>query len=70
MNDSVTEQPTPEEVREDAARYRWLRDHSCLPHNFYISVPDEFQGVRYTPGEVDAYIDQARSALRAHEGEK
>lgn len=43
----------------DAARYRWLRDHSCPPHNFYISVPDEFHGVHYTPSEVDEYIDAA-----------
>lgn len=50
-------------LREDAARYRWLRDHSCPPHNFYISVPDEFHGVRYTPGDVDAYIDAAKAAL-------
>jgi hypothetical protein len=50
-------------MRADAARYRWLRDHSCPPHNFYISVPDEFSGVRYGPSEVDAYIDAARRAL-------
>lgn len=41
------------------ARYLWLRDRSTPPHNFYISVPDEFHGVRYTPAEVDAYIDAA-----------
>lgn len=50
-------------MREDAARYRWLRDVSCPPHNFYISVPDEFHGVKYGPDEVDAYIDAARAAL-------
>lgn len=43
----------------DAARYRWLRDVSVPPHNFYISVPVEFHGVRYTPAEVDAGIDAA-----------
>lgn len=48
---------------KDAARYRWLRDHSVPPHNFYISVPDEFHGVKYGPDEVDAYIDAARAAL-------
>ena len=47
----------------DAARYRWLRDHSCPPHNFYIAVPDEFHGVRYSPADVDAYIDDARKVL-------
>ena len=51
--------------KEDAARYRWLRDVSEPPHNFYISVPDEFHGVRYKPNEVDAYIDAARAAQQA-----
>lgn len=53
-------QPTVES--RDAARYRWLRDVSVPPHNFYLSVPTEFDGVRYAPGDVDAYIDQARAA--------
>lgn len=48
---------------KDAARYQWLRDCSCPPHNFYISVPDEFAGTRYAPDDVDAYIDLARAAL-------
>ena len=56
------------ELREDAERYRWLRDHSCPPHNFYISVPDEFHGVRYSPAEVDAYIDRARTLLAGERG--
>ena len=51
------------EALRDAERYHWLRDHSCPPHNFYISVPDEFAGQRYAPGDVDAYIDAARQAL-------
>ena len=51
--------------RGDAARYRWLRDESCPPHNFYVSVPDEFKGVRYSRADVDAYIDEARQALAA-----
>jgi hypothetical protein len=46
-------------LKADAARYRWLRDNSCPPHQFYIAVPDEFQDVRYAPHEVDAYIDAA-----------
>lgn len=50
------------DVARDAARYRWLRDQSVPPHNFYISVPDEFHGVRYQPSEVDAYIDAAIAA--------
>lgn len=47
----------------DAERYRWLRDVSVPPHNFYLSVPDEFAGVRYTPTEVDAAIDAVIDAL-------
>ena len=48
-----------DEAERDAARYRWLRDKSVPPHNFYISVPVEFHEVRYSPWEVDAYIDEA-----------
>ena len=51
-------------LRADVDRYHWLRDHSCPPHNFYIAVPDEFAGTRYAPDEVDAYIDDARAALK------
>lgn len=47
----------------DASRYRWLRDVSVPPHNFYISVPVEFADERYTPAEVDKAIDQAIAAL-------
>lgn len=47
----------------DAARYRWLRDDSCPPHNFYVSVPDKFHGVKYAPADVDAYIDAAIRAI-------
>lgn len=50
-------------LRADAERYRWLRDHSCPPHNFYIAVPDEFSGVHYNRCDVDTYIDDARRAL-------
>lgn len=49
-----------ERLRKDAERYRWLRDKSCPPHNFYVSVPVEFDGLRYTSREVDEYIDAAR----------
>ncbi len=62
-------QPEPRaEVTDDArdaARYRWLRDVSVPPHNFYLSVPIEFDGVRYTRAEVDAEIDAAIDAARA-----
>jgi len=48
----------------DAERYRWLRDHSVPPHNFYLSVPEEFKDERYTPQQVDAAIDACIAALR------
>ena len=55
-------------LEADAARYRWLRDVSVPPHNFYLSVPDEFAAIRYQPHEVDAYIDAAilKVLLAAH----
>jgi hypothetical protein len=49
----------PEDVAKNAARYVWLRDASVPPHNFYLSVPVEFDSVKYQPSEVDAYIDAA-----------
>lgn len=48
-----------EALRDDAARYRWLRAEALRD-----SVPDEFHGVRYSSAEVDAYIDEARNALK------
>lgn len=44
---------------QDAQRYRWLRDKSVPPHIFYISVPCEYESVKFSPSEVDAYIDSA-----------
>lgn len=52
----------------DAARYRWLRDVSVPPHNFYLSVPDEFKDVKFSKAEVDAAIDAARAAQEASDG--
>lgn len=57
-----------ERAEADARRYRWLRDVSVPPHNFYIAVPDEFQGVRYRPDQVDAYIDAALKAKEDDNG--
>ena len=56
-------------LRKKAARYEWLRDSSEPPHNFYLSVPVEFHGVRYQPSEVDAYIDAALAAARREKKE-
>lgn len=53
---------TREEIEAQAARYRWLRDTSVPPHQFYLSVPVEFADERYTPAEVDAAIDAAIKA--------
>jgi hypothetical protein len=50
--------------KKDAERYRWLRDFSVPPHQFYLSVPIEFDGVRFTKAEVDAYIDAAIEGQR------
>ncbi|WP_312463417.1 hypothetical protein [Comamonas sp.] len=59
------------ETIKKAARYEWLRDISVPPHNFYLSVPDEFGGVKYAPAEVDAAIDAAIAAMAAaQEGRK
>ena len=53
------------ELEKDAARYRWLRDHSepgiCA---FYLSVGKAFDGVRFTKPTVDEAID-AQIALQA-----
>lgn len=51
-----------EQLERDAQRYRWLRDVSCSPHQFYVSVPEEFAEVRFSREEVDAYIDSAMGA--------
>lgn len=46
----------------DSERYRWLRDVSVPPHNFYISVPEEFKDVKYSKAAVDREIDRAIAA--------
>lgn len=60
-------QPSQAQAAEaqDAARYRWLRDHSepgiCA---FYLSVGMAFKDVRFKPGTVDAAVDaQINAAL-------
>lgn len=54
----AAEKAKPDDAK-DAARYRWLRDKSVPPHNFYLAVPIEFKDDRYTPDQVDAAIDAA-----------
>lgn len=57
-----------DQLQREAARYRWLRDNSVPPHNFYLSVPVEFDGVKYTPQEVDNYIDAAIAGAEKAKG--
>jgi hypothetical protein len=65
--DAARAEPAGGRDERDAERYRWLRDVSTPPHNFYLSVPVEFHSVRYTPAEVDAAIDAARASLATHQ---
>ena len=46
-----------EALRKDAERYQWLRDKSEAVHQFYLSVPLWFKGVRFRPQDVDNAID-------------
>lgn len=43
----------------DAERYRWLRDNSESIHQFYLSTPIWFTGVKFSKGNVDDTIDAA-----------
>ena len=44
-------------LRKDADRYQWLRDKSQAVHQFYLSVPLWFKGVRFRAQDVDKAID-------------
>lgn len=44
-------------LRKDADRYQWLRDKSEAVHQFYLSVPLWFTGVRFRAQDVDKSID-------------
>lgn len=44
-------------LRKDAGRYQWLRDRSEAVHQFYLSVPLWFTGVRFHAQDVDEAID-------------
>ncbi len=48
-------------LREDAERYRWLRDSSESIHQFYLSTPIWFTGVKFSKENVDSTIDAAMS---------
>lgn len=48
-----------EALRKDADRYQWLRDKSESVHQFYLSTPIWFTGVRFRKEDVDNSIDAA-----------
>lgn len=48
-----------EALRKDAERYRWLRDSSESIHQFYLSTPIWFTGVKFNKDNVDRTIDAA-----------
>lgn len=50
-----------EALRKDAERYRWLRDSSESVHQFYLSTPIWFTGVKFSKESVDSTIDAAMS---------
>jgi hypothetical protein len=48
-------------LRKDAERYQWLRDKSESVHQFYLSTPIWFTGVKFSKENVDSTIDAAMS---------
>lgn len=48
-----------EALRKDAERYQWLRDKSESVHQFYLSTPIWFTGVRFRKEDVNSSIDTA-----------
>ncbi|WP_122722392.1 hypothetical protein [Pseudomonas viridiflava] len=48
-----------EQLERDAERYRWLRDRSVSIHQFYLSTPIWFTGVKFSKENVDSTIDAA-----------
>lgn len=56
-----------DKLRKDADRYRWLRDRSESIHQFYLSTPIWFTGVKFSKENVDDTIDDAMSKDAASE---
>lgn len=53
----------PEQLRRmarDAERYQWLRDSSESIHQFYLSTPIWFTGVKFSKENVDRTIDASK----------
>lgn len=53
-------------LRKDAERYRWLRDKSESVHQFFLSTPIYFTGVKFSPENVDRTIDAAMVGEASH----
>ena len=64
LNDARTEleacKAEVEALRKDAERYQWLRDSSESIHQFYLSTPIWFTGVRFSKENVDRTIDVSK----------
>lgn len=56
MDTAIAEQ---DQLEKDAARYRWLRDKSEAVHQFYLSTPIWFTGVKFSKENVDSTIEAA-----------
>ena len=48
-----------EALRKDSDRYQWLRDKSEAVHQFYLSTPIWFTGMKFNKKNVDSTIDAA-----------
>jgi hypothetical protein len=48
-----------EQLEKNAKRYQWLRDKSESIHQFYLSTPIWFTGVKFSKENVDSTIDAA-----------
>ena len=46
-------------LRKNSDRYQWLRDKSESVHQFYLSTPIWFTGVKFRKENVDSTIDAA-----------
>lgn len=56
-----------EALRKNSARYQWLRDESESIHQFYLSTPIWFTGVKFSKENVDSTIDAAMSKEQSHD---
>lgn len=55
-----------EAMRKNSERYRWLRDSSESIHQFYLSTPIWFTGVKFSKENVDSTIDAALAKEASH----